>query len=145
MKRTFFLLLTLALAGASWAQKPRHEVKVTPNGAKMEEVDNVIFTVVEQNPEFPGGTEALYQFIAANIKWPNTQCDCTGKVYVTFVVEKDGSITNPKLIRDICDMHCGFGEEALRVVKLMPKWKPGQHRGKPVRVQFNLPINFTLH
>lgn len=119
---------------------------MTPEGAKVEEVDNAIFTVVEQNPEFTGGTEALYQFIATNIKWPanNEDCSCSGKVYVTFVIEKDGSVDNAKVLRDPCKKECGFGDEALRVVRLMPKWKPGRQNGKPVRVQFNLPINFNL-
>ena len=104
-----------------------------------------IYTVVEQDPEFPGGMEKLYQFIAANIKWPESDVEhnCQGKVFVTFVIEKDGSVNNPKIIRDPCPDK-GFGDEALRVVKLMPKWKPGLQRGKPVRVQYNLPINFTL-
>lgn len=121
-------------------------VKVTSDGAKVEEVDNAIFTVVEQQPEFPGGMEALYQFIAANIKWPSNSdaCHCSGKVFVTFVVEKDGNVSNAKVLRDICQSECGFGDEALRVVNLMPKWKPGRQRGKVVRVQYNLPINFSL-
>lgn len=106
--------------------------------------DSSIFVVVEKDPEFPGGMEALYQFIAANIKWPCKDCEChSNKVYVTFVVEKDGSITNAKVLRDVCPNY-GFGDEALRVVNLMPKWKPGLQRGKPVRVQFNLPINFAM-
>ena len=101
-----------------------------------------IFTVVEQEPEFPGGTEGLYQFIASNIKWPgDPDQDCWGKVFVSFVIEKDGSVSNTKVVRDICP---GFGEEALRVVKLMPKWKPGRQRGNPVRVQFILPVDFKL-
>lgn len=118
---------------------------MTPQGAKVEETDNVIFTVVEQNPEFPGGEEALYQFIAANIKWPggSDACNCSGKVYITFVIEKDGSVNNAKVLRDPCKGECGFGEEALRVVNLMPKWKPGRVRGKAVRVQYNLPVNFS--
>ncbi len=71
---------------------------------------------------------------------PSFSETCT-KVYVTFVVEKDGSISNPKLLRDI---GFGCGAEAIRVVKAMPKWNPGKQRGKPVRVQFNLPVSFSL-
>lgn len=145
MKRTLLLVLTLALAGVAWGQEPQREVKVTSEGSKVENVNNVIFTVVEEEPEFPGGLEALYQFIAANIKWPCKNCeDChNNKVYVTFIIEEDGSITNAKVIRDLCPNY-GFGDEALRVVKLMPKWKPGRQRGKAVRVQYNLPINFSF-
>ena len=105
--------------------------------------DDQVFTVVETNPEFPGGMEALYQYIANNIQYPQLARDnaITGKVYVTFVVEKDGRITNPKILRDIGG---GCGAEAVRVVKSMPRWTPGKQQGKPVRVQFNLPVIFNL-
>lgn len=114
---------------------------------KVEEEEEVaeepIFTVVESEPEFPGGMEALYKYLAQNIKYPQLAREngITGKVYVTFVVEKDGSIANPRILRDIGG---GCGAEAIRVVKAMPKWSPGKQRGKAVRVQFNLPVNFNL-
>ena len=116
---------------------------MTPEGAQVAEPESPIFTVIEEEPEFPGGMEALYQFLAANIKYPCKDCDCFGKVFVTFVIEKDGSISNAKVLRDPCHNY-GFGQEALRVVSLMPKWKPGRQRGNPERVQYNLPINFSL-
>ena len=108
-----------------------------------DEIETQIFTVVENEPEFPGGMEALYKYLAQNIKYPQLARDngITGKVYVTFVVERDGSIANPKVLRDIGG---GCGAEAIRVVKSMPKWTPGKQRGKAVRVQFNLPVNFNL-
>ena len=108
-----------------------------------DETETQIFTVVENEPEFPGGMEALYKYLAQNIKYPQLARDngITGKVYVTFVVERDGSIANPKVLRDIGG---GCGAEAIRVVKSMPKWTPGKQRGKAVRVQFNLPVNFNL-
>lgn len=108
-----------------------------------DETETQIFTVVENDPEFPGGMEALYKYLAQNIKYPQLARDnnITGKVYVTFVVERDGSIANPKVLRDIGG---GCGAEAIRVVKAMPKWTPGKQRGKAVRVQFNLPVNFNL-
>lgn len=108
-----------------------------------DETETQIFTVVENDPEFPGGMEALYKYLAQNIKYPQLARDnnITGKVYVTFVVERDGSIANPKVLRDIGG---GCGAEAIRVVKAMPKWTPGKQRGKAVRVQFNLPVNFSL-
>lgn len=114
---------------------------------KVEQEEEVaeepIFTVVESEPEFPGGMEALYKYLAQNIKYPQLAREngITGKVYVTFVVEKDGSIANPRILRDIGG---GCGAEAIRVVKAMPKWSPGKQRGKAVRVQFNLPVNFNL-
>lgn len=114
---------------------------------KVEQEEEVaeepIFTVVESEPEFPGGMEALYKYLGQNIKYPQLAREngITGKVYVTFVVEKDGSIANPRILRDIGG---GCGAEAIRVVKAMPKWSPGKQRGKAVRVQFNLPVNFNL-
>lgn len=120
-------------------------IEITPVVVEEEEevVEEQIFTVVENDPEFPGGMEALYKYLAQNIKYPQLARDngITGKVYVTFVVEKDGSIANPKVLRDIGG---GCGQEAIRVVKSMPKWTPGKQRGKAVRVQFNLPVNFSL-
>lgn len=120
-------------------------IEITPVVIEEEEdeTETQIFTVVENDPEFPGGMEALYKYLAQNMKYPQLARDngITGKVYVTFVVEKDGSIANPKVLRDIGG---GCGQEAIRVVKSMPKWTPGKQRGKPVRVQFNLPVNFSL-
>ena len=102
-----------------------------------------IFTVVDTEPQFPGGKDALERFIRDNLRYPQMALDnrVQGKVYVTFVVEEDGSISNPKLLRDI-GVLCG--EEAIRMVKSMPKWKPGMKDGKPVRVQYNLPVRFEL-
>ena len=120
-------------------------IEITPVVVEKEEEEDevTIFTVVENDPEFPGGMEALYKYVAQNIKYPQLARDngITGKVYVTFVVERDGSIANPKVLRDIGG---GCGQEAIRVVKSMPKWTPGKQRGKAVRVQFNLPVNFSL-
>lgn len=120
-------------------------IEITPVKIEEEEEeeDVQIFTVVENDPEFPGGMEALYKYLAQNIKYPQLARDnnITGKVYVTFVVERDGSIANPRVLRDIGG---GCGAEAIRVVKSMPKWTPGKQRGKAVRVQFILPVNFQL-
>lgn len=106
-----------------------------------DESEEMIFTVVENDPEFPGGMDSLLAFIQRNIRYPEAAWNqkIEGKVYVTFTVETDGSITNIKVLRDIGG---GCGQEAVRVVSMMPKWKPGTQRGKPVRVQFNLPIVF---
>ena len=78
-----------------------------------------------------------------NLSYPQEALDegIQGTVYVSFIVEKDGSISHIKVLRDIGG---GCGEEAMRVVALMPKWEPGTQRGKPVRVQFNMPVKFTL-
>jgi protein TonB len=102
-----------------------------------------IFTIVEEMPSFPGGEEKLFKYLGENIKYPQMakEANISGIVYVTFVVMEDGSIKNVKKLRGIGG---GCDEEAIRVVKSMPKWKSGKQRGKPVRVQFNLPIRFTL-
>lgn len=108
-----------------------------------EEDEQVIWQVVEQDPEFPGGVEALYKYIQQNIKYPQLakENDITGRVFVTFVVERDGSVSNVKAARDIGG---GCGAEAVRVVKSLPKWTPGKQRGKAVRAAYTLPVNFTL-
>jgi len=97
----------------------------------------------EVAPEFPGGLEALMSFLSKNIRYPAQARDqqIQGRVYLSFVVERDGSVSNITLLRGI-----GFGcdEEAIRVVGLMPTWKPGRQNGIPVRVYYNLPIKFTL-
>lgn len=110
---------------------------------EKEVVEAEIFTVVEQNPMFPGGDEARMNFLRENIKYPQMarESGIQGTVYVTFVVEASGSITNIKILRGIGG---GCDEEALRVVRQMPKWQAGKQRGKAVRVQFNMPIRFVL-
>ena len=111
--------------------------------AQTDDVDDAVFVVVEKSPEFPGGNDSLYAFIGRNIKYPEMakKNKIEGRVFVTFVIEKDGQVSSAKILRDIGG---GCGEEALRVVNSMPKWKPGTQRGNPVRVQFNLPIMFQL-
>lgn len=107
------------------------------------EEEEEIFVVVEQQATYPGGDAARMKFLQENIKYPQAarEGNVQGTVWVTFVVEKDGSLTDIKVLRDIGG---GCGEEAIRVVKAMPKWTPAQQRGKKVRHQFNLPIKFTL-
>lgn len=109
-----------------------------------EKVEEEIFVFVEENPEYPGGEAAMYKYFEENIKYPDLarNGNIEGKVFVRFVVEKDGSISNVRVMRDIGG---GCGTEAMRVVKSMPKWKPGKQRGKAVRAEFNLPVNFKLH
>ena len=107
------------------------------------EEESDIYVVVDDDPEFPGGKDALEMFIRDSLRYPQMALDnkIQGKVYVTFVVEEDGSISNPKLLRDIGAL---CGKEAIRMVKSMPKWKPGMKGGKPVRVRYNLPVRFEL-
>ena len=101
------------------------------------------FNVVEDMPEFPDGIEAMIKFISNNIQYPADakKQKVDGRVLVNFVVEKDGSITEVKVIKPTFP---SLDAEAVRVVKAMPKWKPGYQKGQAVRVQFTMPINFSL-
>lgn len=106
-------------------------------------VEAEIFTVVEQMPEFPGGAAELTRFIQKNIKYPMMarESDIQGRVYVNFVVEPDGSVSNVTVMRGIGG---GCDEEAVRIVNMMPKWNPGKQRGIAVRCSFTVPIVFRL-
>ncbi len=119
---------------------PPEEVKIVAIEKPKEEE---IFTAVEQNPEFPGGTSEMYKFLGNNIKYPASaqRANVAGRVFLKFVVEKDGSIGNVEVLKGI-----GFGcdEEAIRVIKSMPKWNPGRQNGKNVRVFYNMPVVYKL-
>ena len=103
-----------------------------------------IFMVVEQQPQFPGGTEAMHKFLGDNIKYPEAarRAEVQGRVFLNFVVTKEGEIKDVTILKGI-----GFGidEEALRVMSLMPRWTPGMQSGKPLHVRYNLPIAFELN
>ena len=111
--------------------------------APMDADTDQVCQVVEVDPEFPGGMEALIKYLSENIKYPEQakKDKIQGKVYISFVVEKDGSVADAKVLRGIGG---GCDEEALRVVNAMPNWTPGKQRNTPVRVQFNLPVAFKL-
>lgn len=110
----------------------------------VEEDENKIFTVVEQQPEFQGGMEAMMNFLRKNIRYPASarRMGVDGTVYVSFVVSKDGSISEVKVIRGLS---ADLDQEAVRVVSIMPPWKAGKQNGKPVFVRFVLPIKFKLN
>ena len=114
-----------------------------PGPAVEEGDENDIFEVVEQNPSFPGGEAELMKWLHKNLKYPPVAQEngIQGKVYIQFVVNKDGSIVDPKIIRSA---DTSLDKEAMRVVQAMPKWTPGKQRGKAVRVRFTLPITFRL-
>ncbi len=109
-----------------------------------EEEEEVVFVVVETMPEFPGGQAELMKYIATNIKYPviAQENGIQGRVICQFVVNKDGSIVDVEVVRSGGD--ASLDKEAVRVVKSMPKWKPGKQRGKAVRVKYTVPINFRL-
>jgi len=105
-----------------------------------------VFTEVEQDPEFPGGVSELMKFLENNLKYPENAKSkgIQGTVFVTFVIEKDGSMSGSSILRGIQN-GADLDAEALRVINMMPDWKPGKQRGEAVRVQFNLPIRFVLN
>ena len=114
-----------------------------PPKAVEEEATEEIFVVVEQQPEFPGGMSALMKFLSDNIKYPviAQENGIQGRVITNFVVERDGSISDVQVVRG---QDPSLDREAVRVIKTMPKWTPGQQRGKAVRVRFTLPVVFRL-
>ena len=150
MKKLFFLFFVL-FTSFSFGQSKKEETKVEPDGffdlelpinnASSTEVilsDNTIYTKtrVEVHPEFPGGIRKFYAFVAKNYKIPS-EGGFEGTVFVVFVVEKDGSLTNIQILKDI---GYGTGKEAIRVLKLSPEWKPAELNGKKVRCSYSLPI-----
>ena len=104
---------------------------------------NKVFDVVEQMPQYPGGMPALFQYISKNIKYPAEaeKAGVQGRVIVTFVVEKDGNVSNAKVVKSI---NPTLDAEALRVVNGMPNWTPGMQNGEPVRVKYTVPVTFRL-
>lgn len=107
-------------------------------------IDNQIYIMVEEMPEFPGGILELRKWIKSNMKYPETarKNKITGKVYIGFVINKEGKVEGGKVLRSVDPL---LDSEALRVINNMPKWKPGKQKGKPVKVSFSFPIKFYLH
>lgn len=126
------------------AANPPTEVKSTEKAiVELPEEDNAPFLTVEVQPSFMGGNSEMYKFLGKNLKYPTAaqRANIQGKVFLSFIVEKDGSITDIETMKGI-----GFGcdEEAMRVVKLMPKWIAGKQNGRNVRVKFTIPVFFRL-
>jgi TonB family protein len=136
----FALMLTLSSAAIV-----KNETVISSEKTVLppQQKDTRIFTEVEHVPNYPGGVNKFYKFLQQNIKYPaearNKKIE--GKVFVSFIVEKDGSLSNLKVLRD---PGAGCGAEAVRVMKLSPKWNAGVQNGHKVRVQYTLPISFTL-
>ena len=104
---------------------------------------NGVYQIVEEMPQYPGGEDALMDYVSKNVVYPSEAQEkgISGRVFVGFIVEKDGSVSNVKVLRGIGG---GCDEEAVRVLSGLPKWKPGKQDGKPVRVSYQMPINFKL-
>ena len=107
------------------------------------EKNQQVFDVVEQMPEYPGGMQALFEYLSQNIAYPEDakQQKIEGRVIATFVVETDGSISNVEVVKPAFP---SLDAEAVRVLSGMPKWSPGMQSGKVVRVKYTVPINFNL-
>jgi len=122
----------------------RYDNGKSQGGQSVDGTRNVInYTSRVINPEFPGGEEAFGKFLQRNIKYPARarERNIQGKIYISFVVEKDGSLTDIKIIRDPGG---GLGDEGVRVLKLSPNWVPGLRFGRPMRMLYTVPINFSL-
>jgi len=139
------LIFSISVTDRVIAQTDSEVKKVanTQEPVKKAQKEEVIFTVVEKMPEYPGGKEAMFKFIGSNVKYPSEarKNGIHGTSYITYIVEKDGKVNDVRLLRGF-DKDCDA--EAMRVVKMMPNWKPGMQKGKAVRVQYNLPISFKL-
>ncbi len=137
------VISTKTQEGVKNAPQPIEEKEPPPIVEPPKPKEPEIFTVVEQNPEFPDGQAALMKYLSNNIKYPALarENNIQGKVILQFVVDENGGISDIKAARGIGG---GCDEEAIRVVKSMPKWKPGKQRGRPVKVRFTLPVSFKL-
>ena len=141
---TFAMLMNAQVQDSVRSSDKMQIISVETDKKESAIIEEEVFLVVEVMPEFPGGKEALLNYLGENILYPQLarESNIQGTVFVTFIVEPDGSLSKVKVMRGIGG---GCEEEAVRVVQSMPKWKPGTQRGKPVRVQFNLPVRFVLH
>jgi protein TonB len=120
------------------------ESKTKEVDIQLDESSDNVFQVVEEAPEFPGGTQALLDYLRKNIKYPE-ECrkkNIQGRVMVSFIINKDGTIVEPEVVKGVDPL---LDKEALRVISKMPQWKPGVQRGKPVRVKYTVPVNFRLN
>lgn len=151
MLSTYMIALTVigstALFVAGCERTEQNEAEIAARNTEKAANDALsnekIFSVVEEQPEFPGGQQAMFQFLGKKIKYPKAAADANvqGKVFLQFVVTDEGNIQDIVVLKGI-----GFGcdAESVRVLKLFPKWKPGKQNGKPVNVKFTLPVNFQL-
>ena len=130
MKKLLFFLVALMVASVSVAQN-------------QENPEKRVFDVVEKMPEFPGGSAGLMKWLSDNVKYPAKaeESGIQGRVVCTFVIERDGSVTDVRVARSIDPL---LDNEAVRVLSKMPKWNPGTQGGKPVRVKYTVPVTFRL-
>jgi protein TonB len=137
MKKLWILPLLLII-GIARGQAP--SIKMPTDTSKN---DNQIYTAVQQQASFPGGLKAFGDYLTKNVKYPENakKQNIKGYVFITFVVEKDGSLSNIKILRSVSS---DIDAEATRVIAASPKWEPGRQNGQAKRTQFTVPIKFTL-
>ncbi|KAF2509170.1 hypothetical protein EYY60_12345 [Flavobacterium zhairuonense] len=148
--KKFLILVLICFAQSTFSQNAAQNSKSTEtvitidqpagNSAATNNEDNVVYNAagIDVKPDFPGGMDKFYQFVDSNFKTPEGAKNIKGKkIYITFIVEKDGSLSDIKVLRD-----AGYetGTEAIRVLKTCPKWNPGENNGKKIRVLYSLPI-----
>ncbi|MEM9339118.1 MAG: energy transducer TonB [Bacteroidota bacterium] len=137
MPKSIILIVILFIPFLSLAQEVEDQVDSLSTQASE------VFTIVEESATFPGGMNGFYRFLAVNIKYPAlaTMLKVEGRVFVQFIVEKDGSISNIQVVKGI---GAGCDEEAARVIQLMPNWIPGKYNGEPVRQKMVQAISFVV-
>src|SRR6218665_1543488 len=142
MNRMCFLTVLLLLSLHTIAQTTPEETMVERQAWKYVDGDKVFF-IVADHPEFPGGPAALTEYLKTNVQYPSSarQNRIEGKVMTQFVVSLTGEVTDVKISRGLSD---DCDREAVRLIKAMPKWKPGRQDGHPVNVQMTLPVNYRL-
>ena len=129
---------------AKAAELAKAEAKASDVTAPADTTKNVVYDVTETMPQFPGGQGVMMKYLAANIKYPASAVKAKkqGRVIVAFVIQKDGSVTNARIVRSVDPE---LDAEALRIVKAMPNWTPGTQDGKPVNVRYTIPVVFSLY
>jgi protein TonB len=147
MRKIFYTAGVLILCSVSYAQQSDPTDSTGKYdliyGTMPEDSVKYVFKKIDQLPQFPKGNEGMLSYLSGNIHYPSKarKKNIQGKVIITFVVDKEGSIVDPRVIRSV---DRGIDEEAMRVVKGMPKWKPGLLNGRPVKVLYHLPVSFKL-
>ena len=131
MRRIIFIVLSILVTLSINAQ------------SEATHVEEKVYDVVEEMPQFPGGPSALFEYLSNNLQYPVVaeENGVQGRVIVTFIVEKDGSISNAKVVKAVDP---SLDKEAIRLVESMPNWIPGKQNGEPVRVKYTVPVTFRL-
>ncbi len=145
MKKVIIAILFVLVYAIAIAQTPENR---NPEYTATDTTDEgVIYTIVEQMPYFPGGEEALLKYLGKNIKYPEIARDANtqGTIFLTFVIDEDGEVTKVQVLRGLTGKGAkDCADEAVRVVSEMPTWAPGIQNKKAVKVQYNLPLKFTM-